>query len=239
MGERNVAEDSLRFLQAILLAESKQPRKKPETPPAPTVTLSRDYGAGGEEVAKRVADYLGVKTFDQEILEAVAKAIGTDPHLLQHLDERVSSMWDSWLRSLVGGRDIYRTNYRRRLFDVVLGIACTGGVILGRGAHLILATRQAFRVRITGSPQRCAQRVAEAEGLTVDEALQRILEVNAERERYIRDTYGRELNNASDFDLIINTDKYADLDLVARLIITAMGYSGIALPPSASDATGG
>lgn len=218
--------DTLKFLEAVLLAEAKRGVKKTQPPPKPVVALSRDYGAGGEETASLLADYLGVKRFDQEILDAVAKNLGTDPHLLKHLDERVSSMWDSWLRNLVGGRDIYKTNYRRHLFSVVLGIACAGGVILGRGAHLILATRKAFRVRITGSVKMCAQRIADSQGVTVEEARRKVDEVNRERERFIWDMYGHHLSNATDFDLIINTDRYGDFAQVARLIVMAMEYTG-------------
>lgn len=225
-----MAEDRLKYLQTVLLAEAKRDKKKAEQPPKPVVALSRGYGAGGEEVASLLADRLGVKCYDQEILDAVARNIGAEPHLLKHLDERVSTMWDSWLHNLVSGRDLYRENYRRHLFSVVLGIACTGGVVLGRGAHLILATRKAFRVRITGSTKVCAQRIAAAQGLTQEEARKKVEEVNREREKFMRDVYGHELSNATDFDLIVNTDKFGSFDQVTRLIVAAMEYAGFAIP---------
>ncbi len=222
--------DTLRFLEAVLLAETKRGAKKAQQPSKPVVALSRDYGAGGEEVASLLADYFGVKCFDQEILNAVAKNLGTDPHLLKHLDERVSSMWDSWLRNLVGGRDIYKANYRRHLFSVVLGITYAGGIILGRGAHIILATRKAFRVRIVGSAKMCAQRIADSQGIALEGARRKVDEINRERERFVWDMYGHHLSDATDFDLIVNTDRYRDFAPVARLIITAMEYAGFEMP---------
>src|SRR5690606_33597280 len=102
-------------------------------------------------------------------------------YLMERLDEQAASAWDDWTHSLITGKAASKDDYRRHLVNVVLGIARAGGVIVGRGAHLILDEKHVFRVRITGSPEKCAQEIARRKHLTMEEARKDVLRVNRER----------------------------------------------------------
>ena len=192
----------------------------------PVITLSRDYGSGGREIAQQLGKRLAVPVYDKELLDTVVERSGADPHLLAQLDERTRGFWDSWIVSMLSGEGVLEENYRRHLIKVVLGILYTGngGVIIGRGAHLILAQQDVFRVRITASPETCAERVAKKRAVSPEEALKLVELVNQNRSKFVWDVFKQRLNEPTTFDLTINTDRLAKYEEVAEIIIFAMQY---------------
>lgn len=192
----------------------------------PVVTLSRDYGSGGREIAQQLAKRLAVPVYDKELLDAVVERSGADPRLLAQLDEKTRGFWDTWILSLLSGENLLEENYRRNLVKVVLGILYTGngGVIIGRGAHLILAQQDVFRVRITASPETCAERVAKKRAVSPEEARKLVELVNQNRSKFVWDVFKQRLNEPTTYDLTINTDRLAKFEEVAEIIIFAMQY---------------
>lgn len=195
----------------------------------PTITLSRGYGCGGEIIGKRLAECLDLPYYDSELIESVANVAKLDKALLEQLDERVHKSYNSWLRSLWGDQGFFEESYRRSLISVVLGIAQTGGVIVGRGANFILTSQQAFRVRITGSLAICAKRLAAQKGMKFKEAEQAVLKTEQERSEFIEHFYHRDIDDSTAFDLIINTDRFS-FEQATQLIFQAMQMSGYKIP---------
>ena len=146
-----------RLIEALIGAEIARERKVAEERAAHelhstyVVTVSRGYGALGKETAQALADTLGVSCCDRMILQEVAKRAHVDAELIQRLDEHVENFGSDWWRSLFSGKSYPRERYLHHLIKVVLNISVKGGVIVGRGAHLILGPRRCFRVRIVGS----------------------------------------------------------------------------------------
>lgn len=192
----------------------------------PIVTLSRDHGSGGREIAQQLAKHLAVPVYDKELLDAVVERSGADPHLLAQIDEKTRGFWDSWIISMLSGENVLEDNYRRHLVKVVLGILNTGngGVIIGRGAHLILAQQDVFRVRIIASPEICAERIAQKRQIRQVEAGKEVSRVNEGRSRFVWDVFKKRLNDPTAFDLAINTDHLSKSEEVAEIIIFAMQY---------------
>lgn len=192
----------------------------------PVITLSRDHGSGGREIAEALARHLAVPIYDKELLDAVVERSGGDPHLLAQLDEKTRGFWDSWVISLLSGENVLEENYRRHLVKVVLGILNTGngGVIIGRGAHLVLAQQGVFRVRITASPETCAERLAKKKAISPEEARGLAEQVNQGRSKFVWDVFKRRLNDPTAFDLTINTDRLSRVEEAAEIIIFAMQY---------------
>ncbi len=189
----------------------------------PVVALSRDHGAGGELIARRLADMLGIRWYDKEILESVAADANVEPEQMERLDDRFHhDTGRSWFRSLFTTNTAFPESYRHHLVNVMLGIARNGGVIVGRGGHIILANRPVLRLRITGSEQRCAERVAERENIPTDEALEEVRKVNRERGEFLWNMFNRRLNDPTLFDLTINTDRFDALEDAADLVLIAL-----------------
>ncbi len=193
------------------------------------VTVSRDYGAMGGDVAQLLADTLEVRCCNRFILQEVARRAHVDEKLVKALDEHVSKIDGHWWQHLLHKETFSYEDYYHYLVKTVLSISRTGGVILGRGANYILGKGRSFRVRITGSPDKCAERISEREQIDIEQAHKRIQEVNNERAVYVRKLYDADITDASNYDLVLNSDRYDPVQLV-ELILEGMGHAGYKLP---------
>lgn len=217
--------DALKLVETLLKAHA-APGYKGDGKTRPVITLSRDHGSGGREIAAALAKRMAVPIYDRELLDAVVAQSGANPHLISQLDERTRGFWDSWIISLLSGENVLEESYRRHLVKVVLGILNTGngGVIIGRGAHIILAQQPVFRVRIIASPETCATRLAAKKQISLEEAGKLAAKTNESRGKFIWDVFKHRLNDPAAFDLTINTDHLPDYDEAAELIIFAMQF---------------
>ena len=198
------------------------------------VTVSRNYGALGRQTAQLLADTLEVRCCDRYILQEVARRADVDESLVQVLDEHISQINNHWWQSLINQNAFTYDDYYKYLVKTVLSISLKGGVIIGRGANLILGADRAFRVRIVGSPEQCARRVAERKNISLEEALEKVRSVDQERAEYIRKLYDTDINDPLAYDLVLNSDRYDRVQLV-ELIIEAMQRSGYELQHDVFD----
>lgn len=226
--------DVQNIIQAMLAATSAPgPSGKPREV-LPAIAISRDYGSGGDEIAALLSQRLHLKVYDREMIDKVATRIGTDPQTVRQLDEGIGRVRQMWLMRLFSGQDLSPDTYKRHLVDVILSLGRTGGVILGRGAHVVLSTSTALRVRITGSPEVCARRVAAAEGIPYEEALEKVQEINHNRGKFVWDLFHVRTSDAHNFDLVVNTDRLVDFNQAAAMLENA--YHAIGGMDAESDA---
>ncbi|MCR6630880.1 MAG: cytidylate kinase-like family protein [Magnetospirillum sp.] len=188
-------------------------------PRRPVITLSRDYGSGGDVIATRLSQRLGVPLYDEQLLQEVAQRLNDDPAIVKMLDEGMGRAKDMWLYRLFSGKDIGHDVYRDTLIKVVMSLGRLGGVIIGRGAHLILAEGCALRVRIAGTPEVCARRMAAQGRGTFEDELKKAEEVNHARGKFVWDTFHSRLSDASQFDLTLNTDRMADVEDAVEMLV--------------------
>lgn len=219
--------DAQTIIQALVRAQLVNDTYDRDEKLHPVVALSRGYGSGGEEIGRELAKRLQIGFFDKELLNEIVAQSGGDKYLMEQLDEKVKNRWDAWILSFLSGDNVLSENYHRVLVNVMLGILDTGGVIMGRGAHVILAKSETFRVRIIGSPEICVQRVAKRTNQTLEEARKEVDKKNHERGKFVWDYWKHRLSDPDEFDLVINTDRFNDLSQVAGLIIDAMHHAGI------------
>ena len=112
------------------------------------ITISREFGSGGRAIGKMVAERLGYKFFDAEIIDEVVKSSGISKEIVEKYDEyatyknsllytiAVNSGGDSYNRLSVANRVQIAQN------EVIKRIAEEGKcVIIGRGADYILRER--------------------------------------------------------------------------------------------------
>jgi len=129
------------------------------------ITIEREYGSGGAEVAERVAKDLGWRLLDQTLIEAVARRAQVDIGTARRYDERLDSWWHRlnrdglWSAAVASGA----TPADAQFFDaetmaaitedVIRSAASIGNcVIVGRGAQCVLRdTPQTLHVFVYGS----------------------------------------------------------------------------------------
>jgi cytidylate kinase len=224
-----------RLIEALIGVELAQARKAAEAHATQArkasyvVTVSRSYGSHGHRIAQMLADRLGVRCCDRSILEGVAKRAAVDGELVARLEENLAHVSSRPWKSLFRDKSLRKERYLDHLVKVVLNIAEKGGVIIGRGAHLILGPGKAFRIRIIGSLDVCALRVAERRQIDLEAARKRVKQVNHRRAKYLKQLYGSHINDCNDYDLIINTDRF-DVEPALDLILHSMQLAGYQLP---------
>jgi cytidylate kinase len=199
--------------------EARQPRR-------PVITVSRSTASRGDSVARALAGRLGLECYDREILEGIAAEAGVSSQLLERLTEKLDAV-DSWVYSAVFGKRVTRGEYVKIVTSMIRGLYHTGGVIVGRGAHVILAGRDILRVRIVGSLEACASRLSEEEGISYSEAKNRIQETNARREKFMWEVFQSRYDDATNFDIIVNTDGFRRDDAVVDILVEALRGRGL------------
>ena len=234
----------LKELQSINSATAEQPQRSQEKPKPIVVTVSRSFGAMGKEIALLLADTLEVRCCDHFILQEVARRANVDESLVKVLDEhisvisdRVSNHDEHWWKRLLNRQSFSYEDYYEYLAKTVLSISLHGGVIVGRGAHLILGPEKAFRVRITGTPEKCAERVAERESISLEQAIDQVHKIDNERAKYIQKLYHSDINDLRFYDLVLNTDRFNRIQ-TAELILTGLQRAGYKLPDDATASLG-
>lgn len=197
------------------------------------LTVAREFGSGGGRIANTIADWLGWKLLDNELISAIARAARVDSKIVRHYDERV----DSWLRRLnedavrgiavAAGRpfneeDIFDARLMGQLTRKIIEEAYASGncVIVGRGAQCILEHKpDAFHVFVYAALRDRMHRLKNRLEAGADIAL-RIRTVDAERARYLHQTFGRDWCDHRLYDLMLRS--HEDEDSAARVIYYAI-----------------
>lgn len=194
------------------------------------VTVSRDVGASGGTISGLLAKRLFVPCYGYSMIDNIIKDSKTAKHQIDIHDEKNHGKMEDFVRSILTDGSSPKYEYYSRLIQAVRLIADTGGVILGRGAHLILACHpQVFRVRIEGSLDYCVKRIALREHVVPEKAKEIIAARTKERGLFLKALYKRFPNNLRFSDLVVNTDKASDGNVV-DIIICAMEKMGHYVP---------
>lgn len=183
----------------------------------PIVTVAAEHGAGGDLVAPRVADALGMPFLD--------RALPADP---EEPEQRAGAVVEGLARASTmlasaPGENLDREEGRVRaeLAEFLARAASTGGVVLGRGGVLAAADAPgALHVLLTGPHEGRVARVAEREGVDRDEAERRVRLHDRARLDYNRRTYGVDANDRRLYHLIVDTVALG-IDCAVELVLTA------------------
>ncbi|MCW9001672.1 MAG: cytidylate kinase-like family protein [Rhodospirillales bacterium] len=222
-------------IQAISRAAELSPQEQAKAVRKPIITISRDHGSGGDEIAEALAERLGIDCYGKEVLNAVAKRAEVNESLLRDLHEKVTKASDSWLYSVVFGKNVARDDYVRDLVTVIRGLYRVGGIILGRGGHVILAGRDVLRVRIIGTPDACARRIAHLDHIDLKEAKKEVVAANKAHDTFVWEMFRTRLSDASTFDIVINTDHFADYGQVVDILMNVVTMMGLDKPKTGTS----
>jgi cytidylate kinase len=178
----------------------------PGAPRRPVIAVSRQHGARGGEVARRLACEMGLDLFDREIIQRIAQSAHLSDRLVSALDEKERKLVTDWLAAFASPDYMSPSTYREHLTRVIGALAVHGGaVILGRGAHLVLGPSRALRVLVVAP---LADRVAEIacrDQLSHHDARRRVAEIEAERRSFLNQHFRPDFEDLSLFDMVVNT----------------------------------
>jgi cytidylate kinase len=163
------------------------------------VTVSRQAGAGGDEIARLTADALGWKVLDNDLVERLLVEKGFPRAKAETFEEKEPGL----LHRFSSGKD----EYLHFLKLVSYEFARQGGcVILGRGGQILFAdVPGVFRVRVIAPLQDRVARVREASGGDERHARQAVQQSDNERAAFHRFLFRARWDSADLYDLVINT----------------------------------
>ena len=185
------------------------------------ITISRQYGAGGSEVARRVAASLGWRVVDNELVEEVATRAGLPREDVAEREERLPGFAERLARTLAastpelfaapapGGTvpKLQEADLVRITETVVAEVAAKGRVVLvGRAAPAVLAMEDnCLHVKLVAPRHYRIEAAAERLGVDLKKAAEITDETDARRERYLRQFYSRDWNDPVNYHMVLNT----------------------------------
>ena len=105
----------------------------------PVITVSRQFGARGEALARLIGERIGFTVWDAELVHTVAEETGASEAILKSLDEHHRKMIEDAIEGALMGGKYMHSEYLRRLMKLIHTIHSHGNsVIVGRGAQYIL-----------------------------------------------------------------------------------------------------
>ena len=179
------------------------------------VTIARGYGSGGRTIGKMLADRLGVKFYDKDLIRMASDVSGINESLFGQSDEKTKS-------GVFGKPGVYKGEViapgksgfisEENLFNyqamVIWQIAGEGScVIVGRCADYVLRDDPSVvRVFIYADEEACIKNAADVKGITDRrEALKTIASTDKERAAYYKAHTGRDWIDARNYDLCLNS----------------------------------
>jgi cytidylate kinase len=182
------------------------------------ITIEREYGSGGGEIAQRLADRLGWKLWDQLLTEEIARLAECPKAVVEVREERTDPLYYRLLKSFLRGSYEGSINaHKLKLVDsenilklterVVQHAAKSGNsVIVGRGAQHFLRNRADTLRVFLYAPREAKIRRLLARGKSEGEAEQLVDSVDRERADFIQKYFGVEWPSRSVYHVMVNTE---------------------------------
>jgi cytidylate kinase len=178
------------------------------------VCVAHAEGACGEEIGQRLADRLGFRYADEEIVVAAAETEQVFPEAVSLAESRSPGRWLE-----VDFNRFEKTEHVRELIrNSVLETAAEGDVVIvSHAASFALEGRNdVLRVRITASSE-TRQRQLSERGLDPDEAARRVKDADKDLKAYLKHFYGVSHEQPTDYDLVVNSDRVTIDQAVATI----------------------
>jgi cytidylate kinase len=197
------------------------------------ITVTRDYGAGGYEVARLLAEELGWELLDRELLHQAAAVEHLPEEELERLDEKAVPLADRFRLHPP------HEHYLHGLREAARQAAARGQVVLvGRGTGQLLADHpDVFHLRLVAPREWRAARMAQREGRSQEEALAKCTQEDRSRERFTRYFFGEAPFEPARYHAIFNTARVALADVagcVGSLLRDPAGAQATTEAPAAS-----
>ncbi len=199
-----------------------------------TITISRQYGSGGSEVAQRVADALGWELLDNAIVDAVAARLDMSAEEVEAREERVPSLVERLASAMtLGSPEMLITGEHplgapseeqivATTAQIVDEAVARGNVVLvGRGAQSQLAEREdAFHVFCYAPRAALIARAAIRLGVSETEAARVVDDTNRSRDQYVKRHWNRVWQSVDNYHLCVNTS-WVGIPNAAEMIVAS------------------
>ncbi|MBO5715695.1 MAG: cytidylate kinase-like family protein [Clostridia bacterium] len=192
------------------------------------ITIGREFGSGGREFGRRLAEELGIEYYDKEIITAIAEKTSMSQEYVQEvLEGKPHTLYPITIGQSMLIQDNFYIQQEQSIYlaqsEIIRELAQKSScVIVGRCADFILRDLKPYRIFVYADMdsriKRCISRSTDLEKhLTEKEIKKQIIKIDKNRAKYYDYYTGNEWGDKSNYDLCINTT-----DLVIKDIVPAI-----------------
>ncbi|MDO4482868.1 MAG: cytidylate kinase-like family protein [Clostridia bacterium] len=193
------------------------------------VTIARSYGSAGQKVGTMLAEKLGYELYDRNIIQMAAEESGIDEKNFEKANAskirmpllpNAKKMYIDIVHDKDSGQYESKENLFRFQAKIIQDLASEKDcVILGRCSnHVLRGLNNVARVYISSPIWQCVRNVSEAEGLTAEEAEEKIAKMDKQRADYFKYFTGEMWQDPANYDLCLNTVSLSEEDCVDMIV---------------------
>ncbi len=201
------------------------------------ITVSREFGSGGRELGKRLADRLEYDYYDSEIISMVAQKSGMDATYVENVlnNHGWKNLNISFCGTLqhasayIGASKIDLLLQQKQVIEEIaaMGKDC---VIVGRNADILLRAYAPFNIFVCADRdakiKRCTERAADGERLSEKELLRKMKQIDKIRAETREILTGAPWGERSAYHLTVNTTDWNIKRLVPAVADFALAWFG-------------
>ena len=190
------------------------------------ITIGREFGSGGREIGKRLADALNLKYFDKEIITEIAKGSALNEQYVENVIEKgfPGSFYYTFGQTFAHVPVFTENTMMSVLAEqrkVIMRLAETDCVIVGRSADAILTELKPFRLFVYADEEykvkRCRDRAPEGEKYTDKQLIKKMKSIDKGRKKLHSVLSPIPWGDKRGYDLMINTGS-ADIKKLVPLV---------------------
>ena len=167
--------------------------------PKVVITISREYGSGGRYVGKLLAEDLGVKFYDKELISLISKKTGLSSNYVEENDQKLVSA-----KFVDNNDDKIFIAEERVIKNLAKKESC---VIVGRCADFILKdNKNVIKVFLYSDEKSKENRVIKYYNVPSNKAHSLINKVNKERKKHYKYYTNQNWDDMNNYDLALNVD---------------------------------
>lgn len=183
------------------------------------ITISRQFGSGGREIGKMVAEQLGIPFYDKKIIDDTAKESGFAPEYIERAEQATTI---SFLYNLAMN-GYYTQPLTDQLFvaesNVIKSLADNGPcVIVGRCADYVLQCYNCFNVFVYSDDESRIKRIEQEYGIEPAKILETMRSRDKARKRHYKYYTEQNWGVASNYHLCVNSD-FVGIENAAKMIV--------------------
>lgn len=183
--------------------------------PKTVITVSRELGCNGAEIAAKLAREFHLDLYAGKIVEEVAKSTKMTTEVIETLDEKSRSMLDDWIAMLDPAHSLGSYEYMHQVVKLMGTVARHGhAVILGRGSNFLIEADRQLRIRLIGPLELRIRNVMDKFGISRQEAERKINQVESDRKGYVHKYFKTDIADPIHYDLVINVAFISDTAII-------------------------
>lgn len=183
------------------------------------ITISREAGAGAEEIAELVGVQLHWEVLDKNLLDRVADRYKLSRQMLELVDETQSSWAYDVLGTWLDPKIIPHEKYFVHVARTILNAARRGKLVLvGRGGQFLLPRDQGLAVRIIASEGYRVEQIVRRHNLSAAKARALMAELDNGRRQFIEQFFHHDVADPHFYDLVINVDHLGTAGAAAQIV---------------------